>query len=267
MHTSNGQVERSIRTLEETISKYLDKEQLNWDLLLPICTFSINCNVHSSTKFSPYELVYGKKPMLPLDLLLGNDFSSNSVSDRNNTRMAAKQNLLLNQNYYGNVYNRKRIDYNYAIGSLCMVKIGNIPPKFSSKIYPKYYGPFRILMKIDDLHYKIRAVFPEAKKKIFVIHVNRMKPFGHSSTSSYNSDDHDHDDDNTNIVHPQPASLTSALTKQKLKRLQHKQPSATVSRPTSTFKPKVQQPPLQPTTITFKTRTGRSTTRPATYKV
>jgi hypothetical protein len=42
----------------------------DWDKLLQYVQFAYNTSVSASTKCTPFEMMYGRKPKLPLDLLL-----------------------------------------------------------------------------------------------------------------------------------------------------------------------------------------------------
>ncbi|KAH7569569.1 hypothetical protein JRO89_XS06G0192100 [Xanthoceras sorbifolium] len=49
-----------------------------WDFILPQIEFAYNCSKSQSTNHSPFEVVHGKNPISPLDLLpivSNNDFS------------------------------------------------------------------------------------------------------------------------------------------------------------------------------------------------
>jgi hypothetical protein len=49
---------------------YIDPTQTNWDSLLPMVQFSINNSYQASISSVPFELVYGTRPCLPLDLVV-----------------------------------------------------------------------------------------------------------------------------------------------------------------------------------------------------
>ena len=48
--------------------KVVNEEGNNWDDYIQPIAFAYHINVQSSTKFSPFELMYGVKPRLPCDL-------------------------------------------------------------------------------------------------------------------------------------------------------------------------------------------------------
>ena len=40
----------------------------NWDEFIDTCFFAYNASKHESTLFSPFELIFGRKAMLPIEV-------------------------------------------------------------------------------------------------------------------------------------------------------------------------------------------------------
>uniref|UniRef100_A0A2N9HQK0 Integrase catalytic domain-containing protein n=1 Tax=Fagus sylvatica TaxID=28930 RepID=A0A2N9HQK0_FAGSY len=66
---TDGQTEVVNRTLSTLLRTIIQKNLKNWGDCLPFIEFAYNRSVHSTTDFSPFEIVYGFNPLTPLDLL------------------------------------------------------------------------------------------------------------------------------------------------------------------------------------------------------
>ncbi|XP_052181971.1 uncharacterized protein LOC127794765 [Diospyros lotus] len=65
---TDGQTEVVNRTLSTLLHAIIQKNLKTWEECLPHVEFAYNRSVHSATKFSPFEVVYGFNPLTPLDL-------------------------------------------------------------------------------------------------------------------------------------------------------------------------------------------------------
>ena len=67
---TNGLVERTNQTLCTMLRHYVQQERSRWNYVLPMVTFAYNSNVNSGTKTSPFYLLYGREPLIPIDVNL-----------------------------------------------------------------------------------------------------------------------------------------------------------------------------------------------------
>ncbi|CAF0952535.1 unnamed protein product [Brachionus calyciflorus] len=74
----DGQSERSIQTIKKMIKAYIDEDQNDWDLNLKKFAFAYNTAVHSVTKQTPFEMMFGRRPRIPIDVV----FHNSEVQDR-----------------------------------------------------------------------------------------------------------------------------------------------------------------------------------------
>jgi hypothetical protein len=210
---ANGLSERFNKTLKTILRCYINDEHSNWDkLLAPIC-FAYNTSVHASTKHTPFELVFGRKPKIPLDLILGEKLRLNNQADivvrgeNDDSNMFADESdednidyrpAILNdyvkqlQSYLNRAYeevikscdvavarqalyyDRKICPYSYAVGE--QVLMLNKAGKIgrSKKLSQLWKGPFVVDRKLSKLLYEVHRL--GGKRKI-VVHHNNLKRY------------------------------------------------------------------------------------------
>ena len=77
----NGQCERFNRTLFDLLRTLSSDQKRRWPRLLPQLLFAYNTTVNHTTGFSPFELLFGRRPQLPVDDLLGQPEATPPVDD------------------------------------------------------------------------------------------------------------------------------------------------------------------------------------------
>jgi IS30 family transposase len=61
--TSNGQVERANRSILMYMRKFI-MENSQWESMLPALKFALNSAPHSTKRYSPFQILYGRRPNL-----------------------------------------------------------------------------------------------------------------------------------------------------------------------------------------------------------
>jgi len=158
---SNGQIERFNSTMDAKIATLSNAHKTNWDDQLAFVIFNYNTSIHSSTKQVPFEMMYGRKPVLPFD---HQDKNVTLEYDPEHTKRLnqylstlneqAKQNIKIYQERYKERYDRNRSDPIYKIGDLVLVKTLNARSKFDTR----YEGPFRILKEITPKTFVVQHI-------------------------------------------------------------------------------------------------------------
>ena len=170
---SNGSLERSHHVLTEYLKHYIENE-CDWDNWLEHAMFSYNTSVHEGTKFTPYELVYGRAARLPSQLEPNDsietydDYVSELVDKLSELRKLAVSNLVNAKDRYKYYYDKKLKIQDYKVGDfvylLKMIK--------KHKFDDEYTGPYKIVEVLDNNN--IRILITQNKTKI--THINRTKP-------------------------------------------------------------------------------------------
>jgi transposase InsO family protein len=139
---TNGVVERFNASMVVQIAKLQQKHHNNWDDYLDAIVFAYNTSQHRSTKFSPFELLFGRSPHLPIDsppryfqFDRPNDHFLNLQKVLQVYHQQAKENSVNQQKYNKQHYDRNRSDPHYNIGDRVFTKIfstrGKLDPRFS----------------------------------------------------------------------------------------------------------------------------------------
>jgi transposase InsO family protein len=68
---SDGLVERWNRTLKQTLTILCSENEADWDNYLCYIALAYRSTEHSSTKFTPYMLMFGQEISCPVDLMYG----------------------------------------------------------------------------------------------------------------------------------------------------------------------------------------------------
>jgi hypothetical protein len=184
---TNGLTERFNRTLCNILAKYAEQHKGEWDSYLSSALFAYRTAQQGTTKLEPFELLYGRKATLPIDLQLKrpspesnlpqavhkhHQLISNQLEQR---RSDAQQNILQRQQQQQERYNKSHPGMNYQIGD--KVLMFNVPQSHvhGDKFKDKFDGPFYIHDIVRPGTYKLRALDGRVRKN--PIHADLLKPY------------------------------------------------------------------------------------------
>jgi hypothetical protein len=176
---SDGQTERTNRTLEEVLRNQINATHDNWDTLLPMAEFAINDSISPTTGFTPFQLMYGMHPRKPIDLTAESraPAADEFIKTMTSTIKMARENISKAQTAMKIQADKRRRDHDFHIGDKVMLNAKNLklPSTHSRKLSPKWVGPFKI---IGQKHKDSFELDLENKFNIHpVFHVSLLKPW------------------------------------------------------------------------------------------
>lgn len=160
---TDGQTEVVNRTLTTLLRAIIQKNLKQWEKCLPHVEFAYNRAVHSTTSYSPFEVVYGFNPLTPLDILPlpTNEFANfdgNKKADFvRELHAKVRANIEKRNEQYAKQANKGRIRITFEPGDWVWVHMRKerFPTQRKSKLHPRGDGPFQVLEKINDNAYKL----------------------------------------------------------------------------------------------------------------
>lgn len=166
-HQTLGALENSHKSLGTFLRIYTSKFPNAWSSWVPYWCFSYNNTVHSETKYTPHELVYGKPCHLPsnltstIDPLYNFDDYPKELKFRLQTAWNdAKNNLLESKIKRKTKYDERCKIENYVIGDKILLK-----NESGSKMDSIFKGPYKVVdVKNPNIVIKVDRKFVEVHK-------------------------------------------------------------------------------------------------------
>lgn len=183
---SDGQTERTNRTLEQIIRMSINYSQNNWFYLLPSVEFALNNSKSASTLYSPFYLNYGYNPTIPktTPFKLDKETPADTPLDMHATLEMVKRNIKRAQESQAKYHNEKHDAEEFEIGDPVMLKTDHLHLQYDTfrktkKFTAKYIGPFTIIDKINRNAYKLQL--PTHLNKVHpTINIQYLKKYNSS---------------------------------------------------------------------------------------
>ena len=87
---TNGQCERFNSTLINMLGTLPKEKKSEWKNHIGTLVHAYNCTQNSATGFSPYYLMFGRQPCLPVDVALGLDLAPHTITEPNTSKFIQK---------------------------------------------------------------------------------------------------------------------------------------------------------------------------------
>ena len=194
--------ERFNRTLLNMLGTLEPEKKSDWKKYLPSLTYAYNCTKHETTKVSPHELMFGRKPRLPIDAMFDTPVQEVSQTTKEyveqlKKRMKTAQEIAQEvtekaRSKMKSVYDRKAKSPMIQIGDKVLVKIlkfegkHKIEDRYEDEIYTVVGQP-NIQIPVFD----VRNMNGTEKR----LHRNHLFLLGFIDNKSEDEDKHGGDND------------------------------------------------------------------------
>lgn len=162
---TDGMVERYNGTLKSGLRKYLDHFGGEWQKALPYLLFAFRELPHSATGYSPFELLYGRNPRGPLDVLKEQWQEPESVKESVVSYLLGVYDKLelargipdaseeANKTSMKAAYDVGSRARSFSVDDLVLVLL----PTSSNKLLAQWQGPFPVTAKLGETTYRVRT--------------------------------------------------------------------------------------------------------------
>ena len=179
---TDGMVERFNATMKRLLKKLTQKSIKEWDKCLPFVLWAYRGTVHSTTGYSPFELLFGRTMKTPIDELAKywkekqgekdievveylRDLGDKLEIVQGMATIKEKEAKLAHKKYHDD----KAIERSFNVGDYVLV----FQPRRLSKLQNEWRGPVVITKKLTEVTYQVDL--GQGPKRFRTFHVNGMK--------------------------------------------------------------------------------------------
>jgi transposase InsO family protein len=182
-----GKVEKFHLGLNQTMCHYVNKYGNDWDDFVNYALMAHRAIPHSTTRYSPFYLLYGRQMRLPMedDLTAAKLLSRESRDNRNviqehvdtlADRLEEAYRVVRENNKVGRERQKKQYDRGTRLvifqpGEMVYLRQMNRVKRGCPKFRLRWRGPYEVIRRLSDLNYLVRV----SRKKELVVNVNKMK--------------------------------------------------------------------------------------------
>ena len=172
---SDGQTEVLNRTLETYLRCFCSSKPKAWCSWLPWAEYWYNTSFHTSSKLTPFQIVYKCEPPPLLRFERGTTTVSaikQQLLEQDSIIDELKSQLLKAQARMMELADRKRRDVQFDVGDMVYVKIRpyrqkRLAKRLNEKLSPRFYGSFPVEKRIGNVTYKLSLPLSSAIHPMF----------------------------------------------------------------------------------------------------
>ena len=174
---SDGQTERTNRTLKTCLRAFADARQTNWDQLLAPLEFAYNNSCHGSTHESPFQLTYGYSPALQLIVGLHSPLPAahGFLANLQQGLATAKLSFAKAQQKMKTQADKHMRPVVFKEGDLVLLSSRNLRLPGPHRLSQPFIGPFKVSQVLSSLTYKLHL--PPHLRMHDVFHVELLKAY------------------------------------------------------------------------------------------
>ncbi len=180
---TDGQSEVTNSTVLDLLKCYVSDRQTDWEKFLPLVEFAYNNTIHSSTGKAPFEVIYGKPNLPPILLTKDKIFAADEfVRDLDTAYGQVRHAIQRSQDKQKRAADKHRRDQPLNLGQLVLLRFQKARLKKQSgqqgkvvKLSNRYYGPFRIVEKVNDVTFRLDL--PPTWNIHNAFHVSLLRPY------------------------------------------------------------------------------------------
>ena len=201
---ANGLVERFNQTIQGMLVKFVQEKKETWESYIDTCIYAYNTSRHESSLFTPFELMFGRKAIIPIELDNGSEHTQPDAEeafgkgcdpetiqkmqeDTKKKLEKAKVNIICAQQKQKEAYDNKHHQPDvYAVGALVLKKDFTRKKRKGGKLDSKWVGPYKIAKALGKGLYRLEDANDPSK---IICRVNgvHLKPYNQPSMVWYTS--------------------------------------------------------------------------------
>ena len=161
---SQGQVERmNVISLQTLCCLMSDVRNLDgWQEFIPTMEMVVNSLLNRSTRYNPFPLMYGYHPVLPVELLKGDQLTNVETLSKflertqdvwRQAQMQMEKAVVIQKSYY----DEKHRDIQFSVRNLALLNTQNLRLKnIPHKLQWKFCGSYKIVERIEIEAYRLK---------------------------------------------------------------------------------------------------------------